>query len=121
MFKIIQHGANRLDIELSGKSGAKEIKLMLDEFLAESEDIESGMVLCEIIDFHLPSLRTVAMEFARSPSIFGLMKKFDRVAVLADNTWFNKVVEIEGVFYPGLEIKAFNLDQREESEAWLSS
>ncbi|MGB5992933.1 MAG: STAS/SEC14 domain-containing protein [Desulfobacterales bacterium] len=53
------------------------------------------------------------------PAMFGLMKKFDRAAVLTDKTWLKKVSEFEGALYPGLEIKAFNIDQK--AEAWLSS
>ena len=28
--------------------------------------------------------------------------------------------EVEGVLYPGLEIKGFRRDQKEEAEAWLA-
>jgi hypothetical protein len=101
MFKVIQNGINRLDIE--------------------SKDIENGKMLYEIIDFHLPSLGAIAIEFSRLPSMFGLMKKFDRAAVLTDKTWLKKVSELEGALYPGLEIKAFNRDQKAEAEAWLLS
>ncbi len=53
--------------------------------------------------------------------MFGLIKKFNRAAVLTDKTWLKKVSEFEGALLPSLEIKAFNLDQKEEAEAWLSS
>ena len=53
--------------------------------------------------------------------MFGLMEKFDRAAVLTDKTWLKKVSEFEGYLFPGLEIKAFRRDQKEEAEAWLSS
>jgi len=46
-------------------------------------------------------------------------EKFDRAAVLTDKTWLKTVSELEGVFFPGLEIKAFDRDQK--AEAWLSS
>jgi hypothetical protein len=36
------------------------------------------------------------------PAMFGLMKKFDRAAVLTDKTWLKKVSEFEGALYPGL-------------------
>ncbi len=121
MFKITQHGVNRLDIELSGKLDTEEMKFALDELISKSKDIKNGKMLYEIIDFHLPSLGAIAMEFSRSPSMFGLMKKFDRAAVLTDKIWLKKVSELEGIFYPGLEIKAFNSDQRAEAEDWLSS
>jgi len=53
--------------------------------------------------------------------MLGLMKKFSRAAVLTDKTWLKKVSEFEGALFPGLEIRAFNIDQRSEAESWLSS
>ena len=49
------------------------------------------------------------------------MKRFIRAAVLTDKVWIKKASELEGAIIPGLEIKAFDRDQREEAEAWLSS
>jgi SpoIIAA-like len=121
MFKVIQSGTDRLDIELSGKLNTEEMKVALDDLANKSKDIENGKMLYEIIDFHLPSLGAIAVEFSRLPSMFGLMKKFDRAAVLTDKTWLKKVSEFEGHVIPGLEIKAFDRDQKEEAEAWLSS
>lgn len=121
MFKVIQNGMNRLDIEMSGKLDAEAMKTALDELVSKSKDVENGKMLYEIIDFHLPSLGAIVIEFSRLPSMFGLMKQFDRVAVLTDKAWLQKVSELEGALYPGLEIKAFTRDQKLEAEAWLSS
>ncbi len=121
MFKVTKTGMNRLDIELSGKLDAEEMKIALDELVTKSSDIKNGKMLYDIIDFHLPSLGAIGVELSRLPSMFGLIKKFDRAAVLTDKTWLKKVSELEGALYPGLEIKAFNRDQKTEAEAWLSS
>jgi hypothetical protein len=121
MFKVIKNDPNRLDIELSGKLNTEEMKIALDDLENKSKDIENGKMLYEIIDFHLPSLGAIAVEFSRLPAMLGLMKKFDRAAVLTDKTWLQKISEFEGHFFPGLEIKAFDRDQRAEAEAWLSS
>lgn len=121
MFKVLQNGMNRLDIELSGKLNADDMKIALDELVSKSKNIENGRMLYDVIDFHLPSLAAIAIEFSRLPSMFGLLKKFDRAAVLTDKTWLKNVSEFEGKLFPGLEIKAFNRDQKEEAEAWLSS
>jgi hypothetical protein len=40
---------------------------------------------------------------------------------LYENRWLKKVSEFEGTLFPGLEIKAFDRDQKVEAEAWLSS
>ena len=56
MFKIMQNGLNRLDIELSGKLEADDMKIALDELVSKSKNINNGKMLYKIIDFHLPSL-----------------------------------------------------------------
>jgi hypothetical protein len=119
MFKIKTNGMNRLDVEMSGKLNSEDMKIALDEFVRKSMNIENGKMLYEIIDFHLPSLGAIGVEFSRLPAMFGLMKKIDRAAVLSDKTWLKKVSEFEGFLIPGLEIKAFNRDQKAEAETWL--
>jgi len=121
MFKVITKGVNRLDIVLSGKLNAEDMKIALDELVSKSKDVENGKMLYEIIDFNLPSLGAIAIELSRLPAMLGLMKKFDRAAVLTEKSWLKTVSELEGVFFPGLEIKAFDRDQKAEAEAWLSS
>jgi len=121
MFKINKKGMNRLDIELSGKLNSEEMKIALDELIKKSEEIKNGKMLYDIIDFHLPSLSAIAIELSRLPSMFGFIKKFDRAAVLTDKDWIKKVSEFEGMLIPGLEIKAFDRDRKDEAEAWLSS
>ncbi len=121
MFKVISNGINRLDIELSGKLNAEEMKIALAELISKSKNIENGKMLYEVIDFHIPSLGAIAIEFSRFPAMFGLMKKFDRTAVLTDKAWLKNVSELEGALFPNLEIKAFNRDQKADAEAWLSS
>ena len=121
MFKVTLIAANRLDIEISGKLNTEDMKIALDELVSKSKDIQHGKMLYEVIDFHLPSLGAVGVEFSRLPAMFRLMNKFDRAAVLTDKTWLRKVSEIEGALYPGLEIRAFSIGQKEEAEAWLAS
>ncbi len=120
MFKVTKNGNNRLDIQLSGKLNADEMKTALDELESRSKDIKNGRMLYEIIDFQIPSAAAIGVEFSRLPAMFGLVKKFDRAAVLTDKLWLKKVSEFEGMLYPGLEIKAFNRNQKTEAEAWLS-
>ncbi len=119
MFKVILNGINRLDIELSGKLNSDDMKTALDELVNKSENIENGKMLYDIVEFHLPSIGAIGIGFSRLPSMFKLMRKFDHAAVLTDKTWIKKVSEFEGFLFPGMEIKAFNRDQKEEAESWL--
>jgi len=120
MFKVTENGTNRLDVEMSGRLDAESMKVALDELVSKSANISNGKMLYVIIDFQLPTLAAIGIEFSRLPSMFGLMRNFNRAAVLTDKTWLKKVSEFEGAFFPGLEIKAFDIDQKAEAEAWLS-
>ena len=121
MFKVTPVGASRLDIELSGKLDSEEMKQALDDLVVKSAGIEHGKMLYDIIDFHLPSLGAMMIEFSRLPAMFSLMNRFDRAAVLADKSWIRAISELEGALYPNLEIKAFPRDARADAEAWLES
>ena len=120
MFKISKIGQNRLDIELSGKLNSEEMQTALDELESKSQDIKNGVMLYDVVEFHLPSVGAIAIEFSRLPSMFGLIRKFKKAAVLTDKNWIQKASELEGLLIPGIDIKAFNRDQKEEAESWLS-
>jgi hypothetical protein len=120
MFKITLNGINRLDIEMSGRLDADGMKAALDELTAKSQYIKHGRMLYDVVDFHLPTIEAIAVEFARLPSMFGFIGKFDRAAVLTDKNWLKKISELEGALIPGLEIRAFDREQRAQAEEWLS-
>ncbi len=119
MFKVTKTGTNRLDIALSGKLDAEDMQKALDDLEKKSQDIQTGVMLYDVIDFHLPTPGAIVIEFSRLPSMFGLIRKFRRAAVLADKHWIQKASELEGMLIPGLEIRAFGRDQRSDAEAWL--
>lgn len=120
MFKVTKTGPKRLDIQLSGKLNSEQMQIALDDLERKSKDIDNGIMLYDVVEFHLPSLGAIAIEFSRLPSMFGLIKKFRKAAVLTDKEWIQKASELEGLLIPGIEIKAFNRDQKEEAELWLA-
>jgi hypothetical protein len=121
MFTVTPNGPNRVDIEFGGKLDSEAMKVALDDLTEKTKDIRNGRMLYRVNDFQLPTLGAIAVEFSRLPKLFGLIRKFDRAAVLADKNWVRKASEIEGALIPGLDIKSFNLDQEAEAEAWLQA
>ena len=59
---------------MCGKLNSEDMKVKLDELIGKSQNIKNGKMLYEIIDFHLPSLGAISVEFSRLPAMFGLMK-----------------------------------------------
>jgi len=120
MLKITKSGPNRLDLELQGKITTEDMQEILDEFVNLSREIEHGKMRYTIYDFDFPSIDAIMVKLSRLPELFRLLKRFDRIVILTNKTWLQKVAQFEGFLVPGLEIKAFDLDEKAEAEAWLA-
>jgi len=121
MLKITKIAPDRVDLTLSGHIDADAMRQGLDEMLAASEEVAHGKMLYKIPEFALPTLQALAVEAAYLPKLFALLGKFDKCAVLSDAGWIRTAAEIEGALFPGIDIKAFELDQVEEAENWLNN
>jgi hypothetical protein len=121
MFTIVRKGNHRLDVEFGGKLDSADMKVALDALVEKSSGIEHGRILYRIGEFDFPTLGAIGVELSRLPELFRLMRRFDRIAVIARQEWVQKASEIEGALIPGLEIKGFDLDEIDDAEAWLAS
>ncbi|MEH6532464.1 STAS/SEC14 domain-containing protein [Photobacterium frigidiphilum] len=120
MFEITQCGDNRIDMSFGGKLDSEEMKALLDEFVDKTKDVENGTMLYTIHDFDFPTLSAIGEELTRLPELFRHTRKFKKVAVLAEQQWIRKVSELEGMLFPGLDIKGFPPNDTENAEAWLT-
>lgn len=121
MLKITKPSANRIDLELNGDIDADIMRKGLDDLIAHSQDVTDGSMLYTITDFSMPTLGAIAVEMARIPKLFGLLRKFNKCAVLSDESWLRTAAAVEGALFPGIEIKSFALADRAAAEAWLAS
>jgi hypothetical protein len=120
MFKIEVTGPNRIEIELAGRLNSAEMKIALDDLADKTQEFSHGQMLYRIHDFDLPTLGAIGVELSRLPALFGLIRRFGRAAVLSDKKWIQRLSELEGHLFPGLEIKAFEMDEVAAAEAWLA-
>lgn len=121
MLTITKPEPNRIDLDLSGKITSEEMASGLDDLLEKSQDVNEGTMLYTITSFAFPDLAAIAVEMARLPKLFGLLGRFDRCAVLCDAAWIRTTAEVEGALFPGIDIKAFELHERDQAEAWLKT
>jgi hypothetical protein len=119
MLNVSKPSTNRLDIELSGALDTEAMRSALDHLIENSEGITNGRMLYKILDFEMPTLGAMAVEFLKMPKLFSLIGKFDRCAVLSDTAWIRTAAEIEGTVIPSLEIKSFPLSAKKAAEDWL--
>lgn len=121
MFKVNRVSPNRLDIELGGKLDSEAMTRALDALVEQSAGMSHGRMLFDVAHYELPTLGAFRVELSQMPRMFRFIRQFRRAAVLADAGWLKAASEIEGLLIPGLEIKAFDRDDRDAAETWLDS
>lgn len=119
MFQVTRNGENRLDVQFSGKLDRAEMNAAFDELNRQAEGIEHGRLLYRIDDLKMPTLGAIGVEVSRLLQMLRFVRRFERMAVVADKEWIRTASEIEGALMPGLTIKAFKKSQTEGAEAWL--
>jgi len=124
MITITKPSANRIDIDLDLKDGTLDgaaMRLLLEDLFEKSKDIANGKMLYKISSVAFPTLGALGVELSHLPGLFGLITKFDKCAVCCDTAWIRKIGEIEGMLFPGMEIKSFEFDDTAAAEAWLAA
>lgn len=119
MFQVMRNGENRVDVNFAGKLDSNEMRAGIAQLAQQSEGIAHGRMMYRIGEFNMPTLGAMAVEVSQIPQLFKVVRRFDRMAVVADKGWVRKVSEVEGAMIPGLTIKAFGSEQAAEAEAWL--
>lgn len=119
MLTVTKPSANRLDLELSGTLNADQMRAALDSLIEQSQGITQGKMFYKVLDFDMPTMGALAVEFQHLPKLMSLVGKFDKCAVLSDTAWIRTAAEIEGAIILSLEIKSFPIASAKAAEEWL--
>ena len=66
-------------------------------------------------------LSGLGAHIARALPLFGKLRHFDRVAVVADQAWVRAGTRIESALLPSVSYRTFKPEQREEAFAWVTA
>ncbi len=119
MFRIHSPAVNRLDIDISGKLDSTDMRLLIEDLDTQSKALTSGKMLVRIQDFNMPTLGAMGVEISRMPTLFKMIRRFDRAAVVSDKDWIRRMSAVEGAIIPGLEVRGFELHEVAQAEIWL--
>lgn len=119
MLNIYLKEPNMVGIDLDGEIDATAMDVGLDALVEICADMKGGRMFYRITNFQMPTLNALAVEFRKMPQLLRLIWNIDKAAVLTDQGWIKTVSEIEGAVLPGIEIKAFDLDEEDEALAYL--
>ena len=77
-------------------------------------------MLFRVGEYRLPTLGAIVVELCHCVELLGMIRRFERVAVIAGQNWIRTASRIEGALFPGLQIKAFDVSEAQAAEAWLA-
>lgn len=121
MFNVFRVAADRVDLEIGGRLDREAMTALLDAFVERSADVGSGVLLVRIRDVDLPTLGAMAVELSRLPTLLRTVRRFARIAIVADAAWIRRVGELEGALIPGVDIRGFAPTDASDAQAWLGS
>ncbi len=120
MFQVHRESDQLLRVTMSGTLDSEKMAKALDDLIEKSQGMQNGIMLFDVVNYHMPSIGAIEVELARMPAMFRFIKQFSRVAVLTDKAWIKTISELEGLLFPGVSIKGFSRDDKPAALAWLS-
>lgn len=120
MLTVQKTGPNRIDLTLDGKLDDAEMMAGLEGLISNLEGVENGVMLYRVRNFTMPSFGALTAELMSLPSIWRMLGRIDRCAVISDVGWIRMAAELEGAVIPGLVIKSFVPADEAAAEAWLT-
>lgn len=121
MLEVTKLKNDLVKVVVSGSIDKATMEKGLDELMEVSQDMQHGRMLYRINDFAMPSMGAIAVELQKMPDLLRLITRFDKAAVIANQSWIRTAANIEGMLIPGLEIETFEPDQEDEAMIWLDT
>ena len=118
MHKFIKSPDDVLAVTYSGSITGNDLDVALDRL--EAMLARPGKINFFIEMKKIESMELAAMphHFARSFPLFGALKRFGRVAVVADQTWIRVLTRLESALLPNISYRVYEPKEREEALEW---
>jgi hypothetical protein len=119
MIELIETGSSKaIAIKVSGKIGKADIEKIIQEAKEKFSHHEKLGVYVELESFEGISFEALIQDVK-----FGLphITRFHKKAVVSRKEWLGKIAGISDRLFPGIEIRHFPLEQKEEALRWVKS
>ena len=118
MLEFIDSGDDVIALKVSHKITGGDLDAIMDRLdrLLKAHDKVHVFVETHAIDGI--ELSGLASYSARAMPLFGKLRRFGRVAVVADQAWIRVGTRIESALLSFIDYKVFEADRRDEALAW---
>ena len=119
MHQFIDTADDVLAVKIAHKITGEDLDAImerLDRAMARHETVHVFVETQGIDGIELSGLPTYA---ARAMPLFGMLRRFGRVAVVADQAWIRLGTRIESALLPFISYRVFEPHERDAALAWV--
>ena len=119
MLEFINTRDDVLAVTISGRLAGPDLTAVMDRLERAMADHDKVHVFVETHALDGIELSDLPGYLARALPMFGKLRHFGRVAVVADPRWVRNATRIESAVLPGISYRTFEPEQRDEALAWV--
>lgn len=119
MHMFIESADDVIALTVSEKLTGAELDAIMDQLEAKMARHEKVHIFVETRAIHGVELSGLPSYMARAMPLFGKLKHFGRVAVVADQAWVRVATRIESALLPFISYRVFLPEERDEALAWV--
>jgi hypothetical protein len=119
MLELIPSPEDVIALKISGAIKGQELDTIMDRLDAIMAGHDKVHVFVETQGINSLELSSLPHYFARAFPLFGKLRNFGRVAVVADQAWIRVGTHIESAMLPFISYRTFEPSERDEALAWV--
>lgn len=119
MLDFIESEDDVLAVVVGGKIAGDELQQMMDRLQQSMARHEEVHVFVETRALDGLEVSSLASYVADAVPLFGKLRRFGRVAVVADQAWVRVATRLESLVLPGISYRVFELGERDVALAWV--
>jgi hypothetical protein len=119
MLEFLDTAPDVIALRIGGKIQGAELDAIMDRLEPMLTSDGSTHVFVETQAITGIAIDGLARYWARALPLFGKLRKFGRVAVVADQAWIRLATRIESALLPHISYRTFTPDRRDEALAWV--
>ena len=120
MHEILPSPDDVIAVKVSEKITGPDLSAImdrLDKVMAEHDPVH---VFVETHGINGIEISALPNYVSRAMPLFGQLRRFGRVAVVADQSWVRVGTRLESAFLPNISYRTYMPDERDEALAWVT-
>ena len=119
MHEIIKSPDDVIAVKISGKITLDDLKAIMDRLDEAMANHEKVHVFAETRGIEGIELNALPEHMRRAFPLFGQLKRFGRVAVVADQAWIRAGTRLESAMLPNISYRTYMPEERDEALGWV--